>query len=99
DVLVAPRTLVAYAEAAKQAAGPRFFGGPIVPDYEAEPPPDWLRAFLPRSAAGWRMDGDHITEIHQPEFIGPNFAAFAEDLMRVGGFDTLLGPGGHMASP
>jgi GT2 family glycosyltransferase len=40
-----------------------------------------------------------VTEIERPEFIGPNFAAFADDILRVGGFDPRLGPGRQMASP
>jgi GT2 family glycosyltransferase len=55
--------------------------------------------YLPRSAAGWQLDIPAKTPISQPEFIGPNFAAFAADIRRVGGFDTRLGPGRHMVSP
>jgi glycosyltransferase involved in cell wall biosynthesis len=99
DVVVPRGTLVAYARAGNDYSAGRFFGGPIVPDYEAEPPAEWLRPYLPRSAAGWRLDTQSVTEIQRPEFIGPNFAAFAEDILRVGGFDPRLGPGRQMASP
>lgn len=99
DVQVPAGTLAAYAAAAGSRTAGEFYGGPIIPDYEAGQPPDWLRRYLPRSAAGWQMDATARHEIHQPEFIGPNFAAFAADLRRVGGFDTTLGPGSHMASP
>jgi glycosyltransferase involved in cell wall biosynthesis len=99
DVQLPRDTLVAYARAATDCRGGEFYGGPIVPDYEAAPPPDWLRPLLPRSAAGWRLDVVVKTAITQPEFIGPNFAAFAADILRVGGFDTRLGPGKHMLSP
>src|SRR5262249_39161050 len=72
----------------------------IVPDYEAEPPPAWLKPLLPRSAAGWVLDGaTDKTPITKPEFIGPNFVAFTADVLRVGGFDERLGPGRHMLSP
>jgi glycosyltransferase involved in cell wall biosynthesis len=99
DVQVPPQTLLAYAEAAKGKQCGAFYGGPIIPDHEGPPPPDWLVPLLPRSAGGWRMATEIAAEITRPEFIGPNLAAFAADVLRVGGFDTRLGPGRHMASP
>jgi GT2 family glycosyltransferase len=99
DVCVPKGTLVAYAEAAAASRGGEFYGGPIVPDFEDKEPPSCLLRYLPRSAAGWNLDVSVKTPISQPEFIGPNFAAFAGDILRVGGFDTRLGPGRHMASP
>jgi GT2 family glycosyltransferase len=99
DVQVPRETLRAYARGAEGCRGGEFYGGPILPDYEGEPPPAWLVSMLPRSAAGWRLDVAARTQITRPEFIGPNFAAFAGDILRVGGFDTRLGPGRHMLSP
>jgi len=99
DVCVPAGTLVAYARAARHGCGGEFYGGPIIADYEDEAPPAWLLRHLPRSAAGWKLDTTAKTPISQPEFIGPNFAAFADDVLRVGGFDTRLGPGRHMVSP
>jgi GT2 family glycosyltransferase len=99
DVQLPAGTLVAYTRAAADRTGGEFYGGPIVPDYEATPPAPEVLPLLPRSAAGWRLHASAKTEIKQPEFIGPNFAAFAADVLRVGGFDTRLGPGRHMASP
>jgi len=99
DVLIPRQTLVAYARGAAGRTSGEFYGGPVNPDYEASPPPDWLLPLLPRSAAGWRMPVAEKAEIAQPEFIGPNFAAFAGDILRAGGFDTRLGPGSHMPSP
>ena len=99
DVQVPAGTLGAYARAAAHCTGGEFYGGPILPDYEGEPPPEWLRRYLPRSAAGWQLAATQQQEIRQAEFIGPNFAAFAGDVRRVGGFDPRLGPGQHMISP
>jgi GT2 family glycosyltransferase len=99
DVHVPRDTLAAYTRAAADCRGAEFYGGPIVPDYEAAPPPDWLLPMLPRSAGGWRLKVAAKTPITQPEFIGPNFAAFAGDILRSGGFDTRLGPGKHLISP
>ncbi len=99
DVQVPSDTLMAYARGAAGISGGEFYGGPIIPEYEAEPPPEWLLPLLPRSAAGWRLEVTAKTAIQQPEFIGPNMAAFANDVLRVGGFDTRLGPGRQMQSP
>lgn len=99
DVLPLETTLRAYAEAGQGRRSGQFYGGPILPDYEDAPPPDWLRPLLPRSAAGWRLDTTVPKLIHQPEFIGPNFAAFSRDVIRIGGFDEQLGPGPHLLSP
>jgi GT2 family glycosyltransferase len=99
DVQAPKQTLVAYATAAAGKQRGEFYGGPIVADHEGQPPPDWLVPLLPRSAGGWRMAINDVTEITRPEFIGPNFAAFAGDVLRIGGFDARLGPGRHMASP
>lgn len=99
DVQVPRETLLAYARGANGRRNGEFYGGPIVPDYEDQPPVDWLRRFLPRSAAGWTLDATAKTEIQQPEFIGPNLAAFAADVLAAGGFDVRLGPGPQMVSP
>ena len=103
-------TTTCCCRARRSSAYARARGGPVrrrvlrwpdsCPITKREPPPAWLVPLLPRSAAGWRMPVDRAsTEIAQPEFIGPNFAAFASDILRAGGFDTRLGPGSHMASP
>ena len=99
DVSVQGQTLAAYANHAAGKSGGEFYGGPIVPRYEEGPPPAWLVPLLPRTAGGWRMPVDKPAEIQQPEFVGPNFAAFAAEILRVGGFDARLGPGAHLVSP
>lgn len=87
DVEVEPQTLTAYAEAAA-AAGPRhYFGGNIRPKYE-ERPPDWLIPFFPPSARG--LD---LSAAPQAFFIGLNWGAYRDDLVRVGLFDPTFGPG------
>ena len=91
DVRVVPDLLEVYAAAARRAGPGQFFGGPVAPDYE-EAPPDWLIEFLPLSARGWRPD-DPSQAITRPFFLGFNWAAFAGDLRRVGGFSERFGPG------
>lgn len=88
DVIVEQDVLVKYAEAAREYGEGSFFGGPTRPDYEKEPP-DWLRTLMPPSMSGKRLeDWDENTR-----FLGFNWAAFAQDLMEVGGFDPSFGPG------
>jgi len=99
DVRFVPTTLTAYAAAAAACTGGEFYGGAVVPDYEALPPAEWLRPYLPRSASGWDLPVTKKTAVSRAEFIGPNFCAFADDVLRVGGFDTRLGPGKQLASP
>lgn len=90
DIRAEPSALVSYVSAARRHGPGHFFGGPLGVDYEATPP-DWLRAFLPPSAAGWSLG--HREEFHDaPDFLGANWAAFHEDLDRAGGFATHLGP-------
>jgi GT2 family glycosyltransferase len=91
DVRVLPDLLEVYAAAARRAGPGQFFGGPVAPDYE-EAPPDWLIEFLPLSARGWRPD-DPSQATTRPFFLGFNWAAFAGDLRRIGGFSERFGPG------
>jgi glycosyltransferase involved in cell wall biosynthesis len=92
DVRFAPQFLVEYASAAGGETSGAFFGGPMGVDYEQEPP-GWLKSYLPLSARGWELE-EFDGAITQPLFLGCNFAAFACDLRRCGGFDPFLGPGG-----
>ena len=91
DVRVAPDLLEMYAAAARRAGPGQFFGGPVAPDYE-DAPPDWLIEFLPLSARGWNPDHPTRTAT-RPFFLGFNWAAFARDLRKVGGFSERFGPG------
>ncbi|RIK73454.1 MAG: hypothetical protein DCC67_17890 [Planctomycetota bacterium] len=90
DVRVAPQTLMAYEAAACASPSGRFFGGPFGVDYEC-PPPDWLRKSLPLSATGCPMD--ETREQKECPFLGFNWAAYAADLRRCGGFNPMVGPG------
>lgn len=91
DVRIAPHTVRRYIDAA--AANPRgmYFGGPTGADYEQEPPP-WLRPHLPASATGFSL-GEATQSVDRPCFLGFNWAAFAADIGRVGGFPEHIGPG------
>ena len=88
DVRAGAALLESYATAASAAGRGHFFGGPVAPEYE-ETPPAWLLKFLPPSARGY--DSPPTT---RKWFLGFNWAAYGDDLKRVGGFDERLGPGG-----
>lgn len=89
DVRVGGETLRAYADVARAAAH-QFYGGPVGCDYD-QPPPPWVD--LPRSAIGWEWD-QNTANGKQPEFLGFNWAAFADHIRACGGFDPRVGPGG-----
>ena len=88
DVRVDVAMLESYATAASAAGRGHFFGGPVAPEYE-ETPPAWLVKFLPISVRGYGSSPTTWTW-----FLGFNWAAYSDDLKRVGGFDERLGPGG-----
>jgi GT2 family glycosyltransferase len=88
DVRASVALLESYAAAASAAGRGHFFGGPVAPEYE-ETPPAWLLKFLPISARGY----DSLPTTWN-WFLGFNWAAYSDDLKRVGGFDERLGPGG-----
>jgi GT2 family glycosyltransferase len=90
DVRLHPSVLKRFAEAAQQKGRHTFFGGPTDVDYEEEPP-DWLVPHLPGSATGWALNKAD-QEVDQL-FIGFNWAAFRSDIVSVGGFNPLYGPG------
>lgn len=103
DVRMHPGTLCAYAETAAGFKGEQFYGGPTDVDYEREPP-EWLKAYLPPSARGWRLDEKFREEPvflllrERPQFLGCNWAAFVSDLRNAGGFDERIGPGSATGS-
>lgn len=92
DLLVPPHLLERYAEQAQISGRGHFFGGPVRAAYQ-QPPPEWLVPYLPRSARGWEPSVEAFRNASNPWFVGSNFAAFAEDILEVGGFGLHIGPG------
>jgi GT2 family glycosyltransferase len=90
DVRFDTKTLLAYAREAGER-GRHFYGGPAGVDYEDEPP-EWLKRLLPISARGFDL-GPEPLEIARPDFLGFNWAAWAEDVRDTGGFNIERGPG------
>lgn len=91
DVRVEPHAIRRYIAAANSHPHGFFFGGPTGADYEEEPPA-WLRRHLPASASGFSQ-GDAACQVDRPCFLGFNWAAYAADIRRVGGFPEHIGPG------
>lgn len=87
DVRLDPGVLEAYAEAAERHPRNAFFGGPTDVDYELQPP-EWLIPFFPPSARGVSYDSNGL-EL----YLGFNWAAYADELLALGGFNPDFGPG------
>jgi hypothetical protein len=95
DVRLSPQWLVAYADASRGRERGQFYGGPVLIDAEHGLPPTWLRKFYPLTIAEpWLLPPTSPAEVHDQAFMGTNWAAFADDLAAIGGFDSRLGPGG-----
>jgi glycosyltransferase involved in cell wall biosynthesis len=92
DVLVDPQWLAAYATAARELPDAAFFGGPIQPWFEAEPPA-WLTEAWSQiaDAYAFRDLGDQPFPIAQDTLLnGANFA-IRTDIQRAYPYDTRLG--------
>jgi glycosyltransferase involved in cell wall biosynthesis len=90
DVRVHPVTLVSYSAAAQSYGPEHFYGGDVRVDREDSFPDGFANKF-PASTTGYdardRVDRDRMV------FLGFNWAAYKEDLDRMGGFNPMLGPG------
>lgn len=96
DVRVAGDIFVEYAAAAARRGQACFFGGPLKVDYAAAEPPQWLKKYQPASVVGWEPNNpDRPVEGYR--FLGANYGVFVEQVLRVGGFDSRLGPGANVA--
>ncbi|MDH3518935.1 MAG: glycosyltransferase family 2 protein [Myxococcales bacterium] len=100
DVLVAHDWLAAYTRAAHELPDAAFFGGPILPEFEASPPA-WIEAALPVIGSAfalcdWRDERAALDAGHLP--FGANFAVRSA-VQRRYLFDPELGRrGGELLS-
>jgi hypothetical protein len=99
DVRWETQTLEAYRQGASGVERGEIYGGPVEAEFEGPPPPDWMLKFFPKTVRGYAHPFVTKTRVFEPEFIGPNFAAFVEDLRAIGGIDTRLGPGCAVGCP
>jgi glycosyltransferase involved in cell wall biosynthesis len=98
DVRFDQQLLMAYARGAWGVASGEFYGGPVRAEYEGPPPAAWIKPHLPKTAQGWRLDAGDQAKLSARTFLGPNWAAFAADLWKVGGFEPRIGPGAPTGS-
>lgn len=98
DVRFDPQIIMAYARGSAGISSGEFYGGPLGVDYEGEPPPAWMKPYLPKTAKGWQMSVTKKTRVTDRTFLGPNWAAFLCDLWSVGGFEPRVGPGAPTGS-
>ena len=95
DVRLDENVLVAYDDAARGIDRGEFYGGPVLIDAEHGLPPQWMRKFYAFTIAeSWSLPHSVRTAVPSQNFMGTNWAAFAEDLVAAGGFDSRFGPGG-----
>lgn len=90
DVEMHPDTLTSYSTTAQEHGPGHFYGGDVRVDREGRFPDGFANQF-PASTTGYdatdRVGRDGMV------FLGFNWAAYKEDLDRMGGFNALLGPG------
>jgi GT2 family glycosyltransferase len=91
DVRLSETALMAVAGAASKIGERFFLGGPLGVDYEKEPPA-WRRSFLTFSAKGWSLDVNELTAHNDANFLGGNWVAMSDDLLKEGGFSLDMGP-------
>src|SRR5262245_34351255 len=95
DVRLDPQVLMAYDEAARGRNRGAYYGGPVLVDAEHGRPPHWMRRFYSLTIAEpWTLPCPAQCTLGNQTFMGTNWAAFAQDLIEAGGFDSRLGPGG-----
>jgi glycosyltransferase involved in cell wall biosynthesis len=92
DVLVEPGWLAAYAKASAEYPGAAFFGGPVDPWFEVEPPA-WVKRNLPLLDGPFALR--HLGDVTRP-FVGQETPyganmAFRTAVLRKHRFDPRLG--------
>lgn len=92
DVRLAKGALLSMHKAASSLGRNVYFGGPLQIDYETNPPEEWLKPYLPQSAKGFHYKWKCVVSAPSHRFLGANWAAYAYDLKRAGGFNELIGP-------
>lgn len=95
DIAVDKHLLSSYSAITKEFGPGHFFGGALRVKSD-KAPPSWIEPYLPASAKGWEPSTSEFNKISNPLFLGANFCAHAEDILRAGGFDFRFGPGSSM---
>lgn len=93
DIKFDSKVLVNYASAAQGKICGTVFGGSVEVTGRGAPDPD-LVPLMPTSMLGNNHAGRHQSSF----FLGANWAAFSEDIIKAGGFDPRFGPGSDPAA-
>lgn len=92
DVRFSKNVLTEYGKAARQVGDRQFYGGSTDIDYD-ESPRSWLVRWLPVDSRPFGLE-EYENGSRYLVFLGFNWAAFAGDIRKAGGFDIRFGPGG-----
>ena len=95
DIRFGKMILMDFANAAQEIVNGVVFGGALKVQSDIQPKPE-LASFYPSSVVGFPKPGQTISK--NPIFLGANWAAFSEDIMRLGGFDPRFGPGSPLGA-
>jgi glycosyltransferase involved in cell wall biosynthesis len=96
DVRFSENVLIQFTSVAEGVLKGTFWGGSTAPDFEVEPEP-WLKPMLPIDARPFDKK-EYEQGSRYMVFLGFNWAAFAGDIRKAGGFDSRFGPGGSSGS-
>ena len=97
DVELDHRVLDRLHEGALESPRRRYFGGALEVVFDGATHDD-VGSSAPRSRTGWAPAFESLTEMPAGEFLGANWAAYADDLRGIGGFDPMFGPGSPIGS-
>ena len=92
DVRVDVSAIEQYIQAGKKYGEGHYFGGPVEPEYSGRLDM-MLWPFVPTCTKGLYLDRKDEAVLDHQFFLGHNWAAFAKDIIKCGGFDERLGPG------
>lgn len=91
DMKFDKNTLVEYDKIIQQYGVECFYGGPVLADYESQPP-EWLKRYFPWSAKGHSL-GSKLITINEPVFLGGNHAIPKKLLDEYNGYDEMCATG------
>ena len=96
DVVIDPATVSTYVEAARKHGRRHFFGGSTYPIWVGDPDVTWSE-FFPLSMREASFDSSS-TKRSSHTFLGYNWAAWREEIIEAGGFDSDFGPGSRFGA-
>ncbi|MGB1216711.1 MAG: glycosyltransferase, partial [Saprospiraceae bacterium] len=92
DIEVSPNVFTLYESAVRRIGKGHYFGGPTGVNYEEAPLSELIK-YMPDSNRGISQELKEAGTSTDETFLGFNWGAFREDLMKISGFSELYGPG------